>query len=58
MACCSADTPTVVLDCHPSFTTLIILLGWGAKTGVAMSVSPWLGGDRKTEEIWLSYSIP
>ena len=48
----------VVLDCHPSLTTLIILLGWGAKTGVAMFVSPWLGGDRKTEEIWLSYSIP
>ncbi|KAF9648747.1 Arv1-domain-containing protein [Thelephora ganbajun] len=48
----------VVLDCHPSFTTVIILVGWGAKTGVARFVSSWLGGDQKTEEIWLSYSIP
>ena len=48
----------VVLDCHPIFTTLIILAGWAVKTGVASFVSGFVGKDRIVGEAWLEYSIP
>ncbi|KAI0775264.1 Arv1-domain-containing protein [Trametes elegans] len=53
----------IVLDCHPAFTTMIILAGWLVKTAVARLVSGWvgtgLGGDDKAAgEMWLAYSIP
>ena len=57
----------VVLDCHPVFTTMIILTGWAVKTALAHLVSGWvgagmsLGGDGAemvAEEMWLAYSIP
>jgi len=48
----------VVLDCHPIFTTVIILVGWILKTAVARVVSGWVGGDEKMGEAWLAYSIP
>ena len=47
-----------MLDCHPVFTSGIILGGWGAKTVAARVVSGWVGGDEKTGEAWLAYSIP
>jgi len=48
----------VVLDCHPLFTTTIILVGWGVKSAVAKLVSDWVGGDQNIGEAWLAYSIP
>ncbi|KAI0833409.1 Arv1-domain-containing protein [Trametes gibbosa] len=54
----------VVLDCHPVFTTIIIIAGWLVKTAVASLVSSWVGtglgrGDGKAAgEMWLAYSIP
>ncbi|VDB94332.1 unnamed protein product [Peniophora sp. CBMAI 1063] len=48
----------VVLDCHPIFTTLIILAGWAVKTGVSSFVSGFVGQDRIVGEAWLEYSIP
>ncbi|EPQ54268.1 Arv1-domain-containing protein [Gloeophyllum trabeum ATCC 11539] len=48
----------VVLDCHPFFTTLIILFGWLVKNTVASFVSKWVGGDDVTGDAWLAYSIP
>ena len=55
----------VVLDCHPIFTTLIILTGWAVKTALAHLVSGWVGAglghegvERVAEEMWLAYSIP
>ncbi|EKM57803.1 uncharacterized protein PHACADRAFT_158843 [Phanerochaete carnosa HHB-10118-sp] len=55
----------VVLDCHPVFTTMIILTGWAVKTALAHLVSGWVGasisiqaGSEGAEEIWLAYSIP
>ncbi|KAI1797183.1 Arv1-domain-containing protein [Ganoderma leucocontextum] len=53
----------VALDCHPVFTTMIVLAGWLVKTAVANLVSGWvgmgLGGDDKAAgEMWLAYSIP
>ncbi|KAJ7215693.1 Arv1-like family-domain-containing protein [Mycena haematopus] len=47
----------VVLDIHPLFTTIIIIAGWVAKTGVSQLVSHWVGGDEQ-REAWLAYSIP
>ena len=49
---------TVILDCHPIFTTVIILAGWAVKSLVARLLNEWLGGDQKTWEAWLAYSIP
>ena len=49
---------TVILDCHPIFTTMIILTGWILKTAVARVMSGWVGRDEKTGEAWLAYSIP
>ncbi|EIW57494.1 Arv1-domain-containing protein [Trametes versicolor FP-101664 SS1] len=53
----------VVLDCHPVFTTIIIIAGWLVKTAVAGLVSGWVGtgldADAKAAgEMWLAYSIP
>lgn len=48
----------VILDCHPIFTTIIILVGWAVKAAVAMLVSRWLGADQKSGEAWIAYSIP
>ncbi|KAI0342915.1 Arv1-domain-containing protein [Trametopsis cervina] len=53
----------VVLDCHPVFTTMVILSGWGVKTALANAVSAWvgagmLGNEQAVGEIWLAYSIP
>ncbi|KAI8980137.1 Arv1-domain-containing protein [Trametes punicea] len=53
----------VVLDCHPLFTTMIIIAGWLVKTAVAKLVSGWVGSglgvdDKAAGEVWLAYSIP
>ncbi|KAH7884781.1 Arv1-like family-domain-containing protein [Phlebopus sp. FC_14] len=48
----------VVLDCHPIFTTLVILFGWLVKTAVAELLKGWVGADDRTGEVWLAYSIP
>ncbi|OCH94817.1 Arv1-domain-containing protein [Obba rivulosa] len=53
----------VVLDCHPVFTTTIILAGWAMKTAVAGLFAEWIGivlpqDDGATGQIWLAYSIP
>jgi len=49
----------VILDIYPLFTTIMIIVGWIAKTAVATLVSRWIGGcDSKTGEAWLAYSIP
>ncbi|KAI0368620.1 Arv1-domain-containing protein [Pilatotrama ljubarskyi] len=53
----------VVLDCHPFFTTIIIIAGWLVKTAVANLVSGWVGAglgvdDKAAGEMWLAYSIP
>ncbi|KII89684.1 hypothetical protein PLICRDRAFT_158792 [Plicaturopsis crispa FD-325 SS-3] len=47
----------VILDCHPVFTTIIILVGWMVKTAAASLVSGWVG-DEQTSEAFLAYSIP
>lgn len=52
------DVQTVVLDCHPFFTTLIILVGWVCKTVVANIANSWIGKDKMVGEAWLAYSIP
>ncbi|KIK91197.1 hypothetical protein PAXRUDRAFT_831045 [Paxillus rubicundulus Ve08.2h10] len=48
----------VVLDCHPLFTTVVILVGWVGKTAVAELLKDWIGTDAQSREIWLAYSIP
>ncbi|KAG2369333.1 Arv1-like family-domain-containing protein [Suillus spraguei] len=48
----------VVLDCHPVFTTLVILVGWLAKTVVAGFLKNWVGGDEHSGDKWMAYSIP
>jgi len=48
----------VILDIHPSFTTIVILAGWAAKTAVATVVSKWVGGNDMARDAWLAYSIP
>ena len=64
-----ARVVAVVLDCHPIFTTMIILAGWAVKTALAHLVSGWVGAsinfgvgsegaERVAEEMWLAYSIP
>lgn len=45
----------VVLDCHPFFTTAVILVGWVVKTAVAELLRDWVSVD---QDIWLAYSIP
>ena len=48
----------VVLDCHPFFTSLIILSGCLIKTGVVGIVRGVVGPGNGVEETWLTYSIP
>ncbi|KAF8442266.1 Arv1-like family-domain-containing protein [Boletus edulis BED1] len=48
----------VVLDCHPIFTTMVILVGWAVKTAVAEVLKDWVGTDPQIGEVWLAYSIP
>ncbi|KAF9223329.1 Arv1-domain-containing protein [Gyrodon lividus] len=48
----------VVLDCHPVFTTAVMLVGWVGKTAVAELLKDWIGADAQTGEVWLAYSIP
>jgi lipid intermediate transporter len=48
----------VVLDCHPFFTSLVILSGWVIKTGVVSLVREFVGSGNGVEETWLAYSIP
>lgn len=45
----------VVLDCHPFFTTAVILVGWVVKTAVAELLRDWVSAD---QDVWLAYSIP
>ncbi|KDQ15946.1 hypothetical protein BOTBODRAFT_624065 [Botryobasidium botryosum FD-172 SS1] len=45
----------VVLDCHPVFTTIVILSGWMVKTGASGLVGTWVGGE---ERGWFEYFIP
>ncbi|KAI6133477.1 Arv1-like family-domain-containing protein, partial [Pisolithus thermaeus] len=45
----------VVLDCHPLFTTAVILVGWVVKTAVAELLRDWVSAD---QDVWLAYSIP
>ncbi|KAF9460332.1 Arv1-like family-domain-containing protein [Collybia nuda] len=48
----------VILDTHPIFTSIIILVGWKLKTVVSGLVSSWVGGDDMAREAWRAYSIP
>ncbi|KAF9515971.1 hypothetical protein BS47DRAFT_1341268 [Hydnum rufescens UP504] len=51
----------VALDCHPLFTTGIVVFGWGVKTVVASFVRAWVdgaGGDGLDSQRWITYSIP
>ncbi|KAG1736536.1 Arv1-like family-domain-containing protein [Suillus lakei] len=48
----------VVLDCHPVFTTVVILVGWLAKTVVAGLLKNWVGGDEHSGDKWMAFSIP
>ncbi|KIM57424.1 hypothetical protein SCLCIDRAFT_1219477 [Scleroderma citrinum Foug A] len=48
----------VVLDCHPIFTTIVILVGWLVKTAVAGLLKDWVGAGGHDVEVWLAYSIP
>jgi len=48
----------VVLDCHPVFTTVVILVGWLAKTVVAGFLKNWVGGDEHSGDKWMAHSIP
>lgn len=47
----------VVLDCHPVFTTIVILCGWMAKTAASDLVGPWVGVSGEAKQ-WFEYSIP
>lgn len=44
----------VVLDTHPTITTLAILGGWAAKTFIGKVLSGWVGRG----EEWVGWSIP
>ncbi|KAI0298854.1 Arv1-like family-domain-containing protein, partial [Russula brevipes] len=48
----------VVLDCHPFFTSLVLLSGYVIKTGVVSLVREFLGPSNGVDETWLAYSIP
>jgi hypothetical protein len=50
----------VVLDCHPVFTSLIILTGCVVKTVIVGLVRELVGPrpGPAVEETWLAYSIP
>jgi hypothetical protein len=60
---CFADSEIlkiVVLDCHPVFTSLIILSGCVVKTVIVGLVRELVGTGpgKAVEETWLAYSIP
>jgi len=50
----------VVLDCHPVFTSLIILAGCVVQAVIGGVVRELVGPGpgRAVEETWLAYSIP
>lgn len=48
---------SVVLNCHPLLTTLIVLFGWAVKAFIASLVQPLLQ-DTDQGRAWLMYSIP
>ncbi|KAI9512087.1 hypothetical protein F5148DRAFT_126833 [Russula earlei] len=48
----------VVLDCHPFFTSLVILSGCLIKTVVVGLVREFVGPGNDVDETWLAYSIP
>lgn len=50
----------VVLDCHPVFTSFIILSGCVVKTVIVGLVRELVGPGpgKAVEETWLAYSIP
>ncbi|KAI5122524.1 hypothetical protein M0805_005251 [Coniferiporia weirii] len=48
----------VVLDIHPWFTTMVILIGWAVKTFVAGLVSAWVNKGGSAGDVFLAYSIP
>ncbi|KXN82975.1 Protein arv1 [Leucoagaricus sp. SymC.cos] len=48
----------VILDIHPSLSTLIILSGWASKTAMAQVVGEWVGGGTQMSQAWLAHSIP
>lgn len=48
----------VVLDCHPIFTTLVVLVGWLLKTAVAGLLKDWVVAHGHNVDILLAYSIP
>ena len=64
MIAVSVDAMSVVLDCHPIFTTLVILpAGWVVKTALASVVSRWVNAGLQVDsqaasQMWLAYSIP
>jgi hypothetical protein len=47
-----------VLDCHPVFTSIVIVIGWALKTFVSALISGWVGGDSDRGQAWFAYSIP
>jgi len=56
MTVCTVLTPMkVVLDCHPFFTTLVVVVGWAIKTIVGRIIGGWVGDNG---DAWLAYSIP
>ncbi len=56
----SENFEIVVLDCHPVFTSLIILSGCVVKAVIVGLVRELVGPGpgRAVEETWLAYSIP
>jgi hypothetical protein len=56
--CSKIFLPKVVLDCHPLFTSLVILSGCLIKTGIVSIVREFVGPGNGVEETWLAYSIP
>jgi len=40
----------VVLDCHPFFTTLVVVVGWAIKTIVGRIIGGWVGDNGDIRE--------
>ena len=40
-----AHRRTVIMDSHPFFVTLIVIVGWLAKNAVSAMIGNWVGGD-------------
>lgn len=49
---------SVILDCPPIITTLVVIFGWAIKTGVAYLVNGWVNSDQEANQRWVVYSIP